>query len=967
MATKNIIPKDNNIIDVPIEEAMPDNYLPYAVEVAKDRALPDVRDGLKPVQRRILYGAYLLKAVPDKPYYKSARIVGDILGKFHPHGDSSVYDAMVILAQDFTTRVPLIDGHGNWGSQDGDSAAAMRYTEAKLTNSAMLLLKDIDKDVVPMVPNYSDTEMEPEVLPGRFPNLLVNGAFGIAVGLATNIPPHNLGEVIDGTLALIENPNLETKDIMKYVKGPDLPTGATIIGKNSLLSAYETGEGKVSMRAKAHVEKLNGGKLAIVITEFPYRKSKSRILEVISEMTADKKHSKVLEGIIDIRDESDREGTRAVIELKKSVSQEEADKILRYLYKRTDLQCNLSFNMVALHNGKPETMTLKNILTYYVAYQKEIVTKRTYFELNKAKERYEIVEGFIKAIGIMDELIKTIRASKSKVNARDNIMAKYGFSVIQADAILELMLYRLTGLEIDAFMKEYKTLQKTIDRLSKILMDEKELLKVIKEELKEIKEKFSDVRRTNIIDDDEEAKIDTEDFVVEEDIVITLSKDGFTKRIPQKSYNRSSMDTSLIEYREGDSNEFLIFSNTKDTIIFFTDKGNMHQLKGNNIPEYKWKEKGERLDEILKGMNLQEEKIISCYSIPDFSAQQDIILLTSTGGIKKTALSSYSTTYSKISASKLREEEKLVMALLCNRNREAAYIKIITKNGLSFDIEEPELDAIDRNLSTQQFICLCKNDEVISYEMKDQFEFKSFFVSINSRAISVSKRDNYNNSIRTITNSSEILGIVTDLGRVFSIPSAMIQNLDSDMPLNKIIDIFDDENVINIFKTVFYNEYDKAYIFTKKGVLKAVDFTDLKGLKGESIIKFKYEDDKAVSFMLKSPDENSEAVVITSKAMCIRFSLETVAALSLNAMGIIGITLKEDDEVVFSTLINTPQCKNEEVSLDHEDNRELILKSAHDNVKKVKIKGIKLQNRAGRGLNVMLIVLDDHIISVKLV
>lgn len=967
MATKNIIPKDNNIIEIPIEEAMPDNYLPYAVEVAKDRALPDVRDGLKPVQRRILYGAYQLRALPDKPYYKSARIVGDILGKYHPHGDSSVYDAMVILAQDFTTRVPLIDGHGNWGSQDGDSAAAMRYTEARLTESAMLLLKDIEKDVVPMIPNYSDTEMEPQVLPGRFPNLLVNGAFGIAVGLATNIPPHNLSEVIEGTLALIENPNMETKELMKYIKGPDLPTGATIIGKNSLLSAYETGEGKVSMRSKAHIEKLNGGKLAIVITEFPYRKSKGRILEFISDMTADKKHSKVLEGIIDIRDESDREGTRAVIELKKSVSEEEADKILRYLYKRTDLQCNLSFNMVALHNGKPETMTLKNILTYYVAYQKEIVTKRTHFELRKAEERFQIVEGFIKAIGIMDELIKTIRASKSKNDARENIMVKYGFSAIQADAILELMLYRLTGLEIDAFMKEYKELQKTIDRLSKILKDEKELLKVIKKELKEIKDKFHEDRRTNIIEDDEVAKIDTEDFVVEEDIVITLSKDGFIKRIPKKSYNRSSMDTSTIEYREGDSNAFLIFSNTKDTLIFFTDIGNMHQLKGNNIPEYKWKEKGERLDEILKGMNLQEEKIISCYSIPDFSVQQDIILLTSTGGIKKTALSSYLTSYGKISALKLRENEKLVDTFLCERDREPGFFNIESKNGLSFDVEEPKLETLDRNLFTQQFVAMCKNDEIISFIMKDQYEFKSFFVSINKDTLSVSSRDNYNRSVRTITNSSETLGIVTDFGRVFSVPSAMVQNINSDIPLNRIIDILDDEKVINIYRTIDYSEYEKAFIFTKKGVLKAVEFCDLQGLSGEGIIKFKYEEDKVVSFMLKTPNENSEAMVITSKAMCIRFSLEAVATLSLNAMGITGITLKEDDEVVFFTTINLPKTENKEVSLDYEEKREIILKSAHDNVKKVKLKGIKLQNRAGRGLNIMLIVLDDHIISVKII
>ena len=360
MAKKQvIIPKDNNIIRMPLEEVMPDNYLPYAVEVAKDRALPDVRDGLKPVHRRILYGAYMLKAFPDKPYYKSARIVGDILGKYHPHGDTSVYDAMVILAQNFSTREPLIDGHGNWGSIDGDGAAAMRYTEARLSKISMEMLRDIEKGVVEMVPNYSDSDMEPKILPARYPNLLVNGTFGIAVGLATNIPPHNLNEVISGTLAYIENNDIKTEELMEFIKGPDLPTGGVLMGKNSLRAAYETGEGKVALRAKTSIEKLENGRLGIVITEFPFRRNKAKILQIISEMTADKRHSKALESITDIRDESDRAGIRAVIEFKKAADEATVDKVLKYLFKKTDLQCNLSFNMVALANGKPETMGLK--------------------------------------------------------------------------------------------------------------------------------------------------------------------------------------------------------------------------------------------------------------------------------------------------------------------------------------------------------------------------------------------------------------------------------------------------------------------------------------------------------------------------------------------------------------------------------------------------------------------------------
>lgn len=549
---KTEIPQDNNIVRVPLEEAMPDNYLPYAIEVAKDRALPDVRDGLKPVHRRILYGAYLLKAYPDRPYYKSARIVGDILGKFHPHGDSSVYDAMVILAQNFTTREPLIDGQGNWGSIDGDGAAAMRYTEARLAPIAMEMLRDIDKDVVEMVPNYSDSEMEPRVLPAKYPNLLVNGTFGIAVGLATNIPPHNLKEVIDGTLAYIDNNEITTKELMNYIKGPDLPTGGVIIGRESIQTAYETGEGKVVLRAKTSIEKLENGRVGIVITEFPFRRNKAKLLQIISEMTGDKRHAKALEAITDIRDESDRTGIRAVVELRKTADEDAADKVLKYLFKKTDLQCNISFNMVALADGKPETLGVKSIITHYVNHQKEVITRRTTKELENAEKRFHIVEGFIKAINILDEVIATIRASKSKKDAGINLINKFGFTEPQAEAILELMLYRLTGLEISIFEKEYKELEKTIKKLKKILAEEKELLKVIKAELLEVSEKFANPRRTQIIHDENEGKIDIEELIVVEDVFITLSKDGFIKRIPLKTYARINADPEDIEYREGD-------------------------------------------------------------------------------------------------------------------------------------------------------------------------------------------------------------------------------------------------------------------------------------------------------------------------------------------------------------------------------------------------------------------------------
>ena len=641
MAKKNIeIPKDNNIIRMPLEEVMPDNYLPYAVEVAKDRALPDVRDGLKPVHRRILYGAYMLKAFPDKPYYKSARIVGDILGKYHPHGDSSVYDAMVILAQNFSTRAPLIDGHGNWGSIDGDGAAAMRYTEARLSSISMEMLRDIEKDVVDMVPNYSDSEMEPKVLPARYPNLLVNGTFGIAVGLSTNIPPHNLREVIDGTLAYIDNNEITTRELMNYIKGPDLPTGGVLIGEKTLLSAYETGEGKVTLRAKAKIETLENGRLGIVITEFPYRRNKARILQTISDMTGDKRHAKALDGIVDIRDESDRTGIRAVIEFKKAVDHDMADKVLKYLYKKTDLQGNISFNMVALADGKPETMGLKTIISHYVNHQKDVVTRRTKRELEVAEKRFHIVEGFIKAIGIMDEVIATIRASKSKKDAHENLVSKFGFTDLQAEAILELMLYRLTGLEIKVFQKEHKELSKKIKALRKILENESVLLGVIKDELKEVAEVYGDERRTEI--SDASVDMEDEDLIPVEDVIITLTESGYIKRQLVDTYraqNRGGRGIKSLTLNEEDSIDTMISMSTHDFLLLFTDKGRVYRLKGYNVPSGSRTSKG---IPIVNLMTLEKgEKVNVLVAVPKDDESETLLFVTKNGIVKRTSVSEF--------------------------------------------------------------------------------------------------------------------------------------------------------------------------------------------------------------------------------------------------------------------------------------------------------------------------------------
>lgn len=970
MAKKIDIPKDNNIIRVPLEEAMPENYLPYAVEVAKDRALPDVRDGLKPVHRRILYGAYMLKAFPDKPYYKSARIVGDILGKYHPHGDSSVYDSMVILAQNFTTRMPLIDGQGNYGSIDGDSAAAMRYTEARLTNISMEMLRDIDKEVVDMMPNYSESELEPTVLPARYPNLLVNGAFGIAVGLATNIPPHNLREVISALLAFIDHEDITTSELMEYVKGPDLPTGGIIIGKNSLLNAYETGEGKVTLRSRTSIEKLENGRLGIVITEFPYRKNKAKLLQNISEMTGDKRHAKALEAITDIRDESDRNGVRAVIEFRKSTDEAAADKVLKYLFKRTDLQCNISFNMVALANGKPETMGLKTILSHYLNHQKEIVTRRTKKELEIAEKRFHIVEGFIKAIEIMDAIIETIRASKSKKDAQSNLVLNFGFSELQAEAILELMLYRLTGLEIRIFEKEYKELEKLIIKLRKILQNEKELLKVIKNEITEVMEKYGDDRRTEIVEDENEAKIDLEELVIVEDIMVTMSNEGYIKRVPMKSYNRSNTEVDEIEYREGDFNKFLFQSNTTDTLMFFTDKGNVYRLKGTAVPEYRWKEKGEKLDELIRGLDLGEERIVAVHNVTNITDEKYFHFITSKGAIKKTSLDKFITNSTKLHAIKLKEAERLLDVSLFDVERERQFISVVTSHGLRFTMEEPQLEAVDRTIQGIQLVKLSNRDEIAQVSYVNEYEYAQFTVGISTKGvIKLYSRLTNEGSKKAATSSNEKLLVFTDKGMVHCIDSFMLQGLgNEEIKLGMLTDF--DENsevVINLISVREFTGDGAIFMFTKSGLVKKTLLTEFAGeYVSNTAYKFKSEKDAVVNVVL-SQEHRGNAVVITRKAMGLKFDIKALNSMGKIASGVTAITLKEDDEVIFAAILNENKkdLNGSELAVSVVEN-DITLITSKKEKKLISTADIKLQNRAAKGKSVMLVVLDDFIKEVKM-
>jgi len=973
MAKKFDVPKDNNIIMTPIEEAMPDNYLPYAVEVARDRALPDVRDGLKPVHRRILYGAYMLKAFPDKPYYKSARIVGDILGKYHPHGDSSVYGAMVILAQEFATRKPLIDGHGNWGSQDGDNAAAMRYTEARLSPIALEMIRDIDKGVVDMIDNYSDTEKEPSVLPSRYPNLLVNGTFGIAVGIATNIPPHNLGEVIDGLLAYADNEDITTKQLMKYIKGPDLPTGGILIGRNAIEAAYESGEGRVTLRSKMKIDTLENGRLGIVITEFPYRKNKAKLLGAISEMTADKKHAKALESIIDIRDESDRSGLRSVIEFKKSTDKETATKVLKYLLKKTELQCNIPFNMVALADGKPQTMGLKTILKHYLNHQKDVVTKRTQSELAVAEHRFHIVEGFIKAVDVMDEIIVIIRGSKSKKDAGENLISRFDFTTIQSDAILELMLYRLTGLEIKIFLKEYKKLEALIKGYKKILENEKELLKVIKAEISEIKEKYDDPRRSEIIEDDNEAKIDVEDFIMVEDVMITLSNDGYIKRVPMKSYNRSNTDIEDIEYREGDFNKNLIETNTKDTLMIFTDLGNMYQLRGDIVPEYKWKEKGERLDTLIRGIDLTKEKIVDTYSTENLSPAKEFILFTNKGNIKKTDLDKFITSYTKLSALRLRENEKLLQVSLIDKERQESFLKVTTKDGLEFSVEEPVLQGVDRNTMGTQLFNLTSEDEVIKIEFTQEYDYKEFYLSINPKGVIKISSRKTNIHLSTYTKSSSTLLIFTQKGTVHKLPSYMIQNIDkSSVSIYTLLDNFNiNDKIVDICSVNNFNEEISLYFFTKKGFTKRTKLSELEGDFFSAIVyKLKTDEDKLTCVKINKDNEDKDILMVTKKAMCIRFNVNTINFMGRVASGVTGISLRDDeDEVIFVDLVPTVTKKNEganEIAVTSENKMCLTVSSFKGEKKNISLQDINVQNRAGRGKNLTNALIDDYVEDVTL-
>jgi len=696
--------RNETIIQQSIEEVMHGSMMPYAEYVVMERALPRVEDGLKPVQRRILYTMMELSNDPDKPHKKSARIAGDTMGKYHPHGDTSIYDAMVRMAQDFAMRAPLVDGHGNFGSIDGDSAAAMRYTEVRMTPLALELLRDIEKNTVPFRLNFDDTLKEPDLLPGRFPNLLVNGAMGIAVGLATNIPTHNLGEVVDAVVAQIDKPDITVEELMKYLPGPDFPTGGILMGASGAEEAYKTGRGKVVIRAKCEIEPATNGKTHIVIHEIPYQVNKAAMLEKILKLSEERKD--VLGGIGDIRDESDRNGMRAVIEIKKG---SDPEKILQYLYKYSDLQVNFGINMVAISQGKPMQMGLWEINRHYIDHQVNVVTRRTEYDLEQARAREHIVEGLLIAIANIDEVIAIIKSSKTPPQAKERLIERFALSAIQAQAILDMRLQRLTGLEVEKLQTELEQLKKLIAELVSILESPKKLLGVIKKELGEIRKKFADARRTVIEAEAEEAAFNPQDFIVVEEVVVAVTRKGYVKRVSEKNFQRINRENDADDLTQGDSYLEIIHTATDQKLLVFTAQGSMAQLAVGSLADGKWRDKPTHISALIAGFG-QDEVVVAALDSRLVPLEGELLFTTKDGMVKRSSFQEYQTRYKRLAACSLKTGDSVVSVEVA---RSTVGILFVTKRGMSLLTRGSQVSATGRVSQGVRGIQLELGDEVL--------------------------------------------------------------------------------------------------------------------------------------------------------------------------------------------------------------------------------------------------------------
>ena len=697
--------EDSKIITHEIYDEMKNSYIDYAMSVIVGRALPDVRDGLKPVHRRILYGMSILGITPDKPHKKSARIVGEVMGKYHPHGDSSIYDAMVKMAQVFSTRYPLVDGHGNFGSVDGDGAAASRYTEARMSPFSLQMVRDIGKETVDFADNYDGEEQEPVVLPSRVPNLLINGSNGIAVGMATSIPPHNLGETIDACVKMIDDDECTVDDLIKIIKAPDFPTGAQIIGKEGAREAYRTGTGKVLVRSECEIEEGSRGRTRIVVSSIPYQVNKARLIESMAALVKDKK----VEGISNIQDESARGNLRIVIDLKKDVN---PNVILNRLYKHTQLQTSYSMIMLALVNGEPKILNLYQILDEYLKHQKEVVTRRTRFDLRKAEERAHILEGYVIALDNIDEVIKVIRSAYN--DAKEKLMIRFSLSEAQAQAILDMRLARLQGLEREKIEEELAELRKRIAYFKELLADEKKLMGVIKDELLEIKKKYGDKRRTKLVNGDGE--LDEEALIDEEDVAITLTHMGYIKRVPENTYKaqrRGGKGILGLTTRDSDFVKDLIITSTHDDLLFFTDMGKVYKMKGYEVPEASRTAKG---TPVINFLNLNSgEKVSAVIPVKEFSQDNYLVMITRNGTIKKTPMSEFdSIRKNGLIAINLKDGDKLISVSQSNGDEN---IYVITKLGKAIAFNENDVRSMGRNAAGVRAINLDYGDEVVSMEL----------------------------------------------------------------------------------------------------------------------------------------------------------------------------------------------------------------------------------------------------------
>lgn len=799
--------------DLPLEEVIGDRFGRYSKYIIQDRALPDARDGLKPVQRRILYAMHVEGNTYEKAFRKSAKTVGNVIGNYHPHGDSSVYEAMVRLSQDWKMRNVLVEMHGNNGSNDGDPPAAMRYTEARLSAIASELLRDIDKRTVDLVPNFDDTTNEPTVLPAMYPNLLVNGSTGISAGYATDIPPHNLAEVIDGVIMRMDHPNCTVDDLMTIIKGPDFPTGGIIQGIDGIKKAYETGKGKIIIRSKTEIETIRGGKQQIVITEIPFEVNKANLVKKIDEFRLDRK----VEGIAEVRDETDRTGLRVVIELRKDA---DADGVLHYLLKNSDLQVSYNFNMVAIYNRRPMLLGVRELLDAYIEHQKDVVTRRSKFDLQKAKDRQHIVEGLMKALSILDQVIATIRASKDKRDAKDNLIAKFQFTEPQAEAIVSLQLYRLTNTDITALRAEAEELAKKVEELTAILESEKKLFSVIKKELKDVKKKFADQRRSVVEAEIEEIKINLEALIPNEDVIVTVTKEGYVKRTSQRSYAASSGQ----DYGMKDSDRLLakLDMNTTEVVLLFTNKGNYLYCPVHQLPDIRWKDLGQHIANIIPIE--RNEHIIKVLPVHNFEKDAYVLFVTKHGMVKKTELIHYKAQrYSKpLVAINLKENDEVIAVHETDGKKE---VFLTTYLGYGLRFLEEEVNIVGARAAGVKGINLKESDFVTSGNIIDKPTEQSIVIVTQRGSVKRMKLDEFEITSRAKRGVVMLRELKAHPHRV--IGAVLVKNKDE-------ITIQSEKGQIESFKTVelrFNDRYSNgSFMMDESESGKVVEIWKIEGI-----------------------------------------------------------------------------------------------------------------------------------------